>query len=56
MTERALLHSCLSRRLTCRVVELGMYESLLTTNLHEQLALASKLRPAYGTVDSAEQG
>lgn len=36
-------------------MELGIYESLLSSNLHEQLSLATDLRPAYGTVDPAEQ-
>ncbi|WP_120314220.1 DUF3427 domain-containing protein [Mycolicibacterium monacense] len=36
-------------------MDLGMYESLLTNNLREQLALAPELRPSYGAVDSAEQ-
>ena len=36
-------------------VELGMYESLLTDNLHRQLQLDSELHAVYGTVDVAEQ-
>ena len=36
-------------------VELGMYESLLTDNLHRQLQLDSELQAVYGTVDVAEQ-
>lgn len=38
-----------------RHVDIGIYESLLTEGLNEQIQTRPGLVPAYGTVDDAEQ-